>query len=242
MRLAQPSPPFSRSASNVWPALPCLKPSFNLRPTLDAGKTSAGRTRVFPRIKRPDWLRNGLLIVRALHYGQDFSCGELQASGKKWHGCPTWQHVFGPWKFSRGQVYWAISNPWSRNLASGELQLQALLLLLWLGRFLGIIGWDPSVGKSDRWHVDNLWFFYINLRYIPYIPLKWSVILMKSWTSTGYFSTSSSVPNCRFSMIIGCFIIIIILLPSCPTYQLLPQINLSWAEILRQPLHFFVVV
>ena len=48
MRLAQPSPPFSRSASNVWPALPCLKPSFNLRPTLDAGKTSAGRTRVFP--------------------------------------------------------------------------------------------------------------------------------------------------------------------------------------------------
>ena len=73
----------------------------------------------------------------------------------------------------------------------------------WLGRFLGIIGWDPSVCKSNRLHVDILRFSYINLRYIPQIPLKCSVILLKSWTSTGYFSnsTGSSVTNCLQSLV-----------------------------------------
>ena len=35
----------------------------------------------------------------------------------------------------------------------------------------------------------------------------WSVLLLKSWTSTGYFSnsTGSSVTNCRFSPIIGVY-------------------------------------
>ena len=60
-----------------------------------------------------------------------------------------------------------------------------------IGRFLDIIGWDPSVCKSNRLHVDILRFFYINLRYIPQIPLKWSVILLNTWTSTGYFSNST---------------------------------------------------
>ena len=75
----------------------------------------------------------------------------------------------------------------------------------WLGRFLSIIGWDPSVGKSNRLHVDILWFSFIKLGYIPYIPLKWSVIFLESWSSTGSFSNSigSSVTNCRFSPIIG---------------------------------------
>ena len=73
------------------------------------------------------------------------------------------------------------------------------------GDFLGIIGWDLSVCKSNRLGVDTLGFFYINLRYIPQIPLKWAIILLKSRTSTGYFSysTASSVTNCRFSPIIG---------------------------------------
>ena len=37
------------------------------------------------------------------------------------------------------------------------------------------------------------------------MPLKWSVIFLRSWTSTGYISnsTGSSVTNCRFSLIIG---------------------------------------
>jgi hypothetical protein len=70
----------------------------------------------------------------------------------------------------------------------------------WLGRFLGIIGWDPSVCKSNRWHVDIHRFFLIKLGYILQIPLKWSVIFLLSWTSTSYFSnsTGSSVTNCRF--------------------------------------------
>ena len=37
----------------------------------------------------------------------------------------------------------------------------------WSRRFLGIIGWDPSVSKSNRLHVDILRFFHNNLRYIP---------------------------------------------------------------------------
>jgi hypothetical protein len=36
----------------------------------------------------------------------------------------------------------------------------------WWGRFLGIIGWDPSVCKSNQLHVDILWFSFIELRYI----------------------------------------------------------------------------
>jgi hypothetical protein len=37
----------------------------------------------------------------------------------------------------------------------------------WSGRFLGIIiGWDPSVCKSKRLHVDILRFSFIKLGYI----------------------------------------------------------------------------
>ena len=63
-----------------------------------------------------------------------------------------------------------------------------------------VIGWDPSVCKSNRLHVDMLQFSFIKLGYILYsITLKWSVILLQSWTSTGSFlnSTASSVANCR---------------------------------------------
>ena len=43
-----------------------------------------------------------------------------------------------------------------------------------------IIGWDPSVSKSNWLHVDIFWFFFIILRYIP---LNWLVDSLKSWTS-----------------------------------------------------------
>ena len=36
----------------------------------------------------------------------------------------------------------------------------------WSGRFLGIIGWDPSVCKSNWLHVDILRFSFIKLGYI----------------------------------------------------------------------------
>ena len=79
-----------------------------------------------------------------------------------------------------------------------------LILHQWLGRFLGITGWDPSICKSNWLHVDILPFFFIKLGYILQIPYKWSLIIMQSWISTGYFSNSigSSVTNCRFSPII----------------------------------------
>ena len=68
--------------------------------------------------------------------------------------------------------------------------------------FLGIIsGWNSSVCKSNRLHVDILWFSFIKLWYILYIPLKWPVIFLQSWTWTGYFSnsTGSFVTKCGFS-------------------------------------------
>ena len=50
-----------------------------------------------------------------------------------------------------------------------------------------------SVSKSNRLYVDILRFFFTNLRYILYIPLKWWVVFLKSWwTSTTYFSNSTS--------------------------------------------------
>ena len=36
----------------------------------------------------------------------------------------------------------------------------------WSGRFLGMTGCDPSVCKSNRWHVDMLRFSFTKLRYI----------------------------------------------------------------------------
>lgn len=39
----------------------------------------------------------------------------------------TLQH-FWLGEFSRGQIYWATSNPQTKNLTSGELQLEVLLL------------------------------------------------------------------------------------------------------------------
>jgi hypothetical protein len=44
---------------------------------------------------------------------------------------PTWQH-FLLGEFSGGQVYWATSNPWTRNPNSKELQLELLLVLVLL--------------------------------------------------------------------------------------------------------------
>ena len=75
----------------------------------------------------------------------------------------------------------------------------------WSGRFLGITGWHPGVCKSNWLHVDILRFSSTRSGYILYIPLKWSVIFLQSWTSASYFSSStgSFVTNCQFSHIIG---------------------------------------
>ena len=75
--------------------------------------------------------------------------------------------------------------------------------LQWSGRFLGTTGQDPSVCKSNMFTSSG--FPFIKLGYILFIPLKWSIIFLQSWTSTVVFSnsTGSFVTNCRFSPIIG---------------------------------------
>ena len=66
----------------------------------------------------------------------------------------------------------------------------------WSGRFLDIIGWDPNICKTYWFHVDIFGISDIVLRYGLEIPLKWSVIFLQSWTSTG-----SCVINCRLAPI-----------------------------------------
>ena len=46
--------------------------------------------------------------------------------------------------------------------------------------------------------------FFMDSRYILYIPLKRSILLLKSWSSAGYFSnsTGSSVTSAQFSLFI----------------------------------------
>jgi hypothetical protein len=39
-------------------------------------------------------------------------------------------------------------------------------------QFLGIIGQNYSVSKSNQLHAVNFRFFFIDLRYVPQIPLK----------------------------------------------------------------------
>ena len=81
----------------------------------------------------------------------------------------------------------------SKNEAYTKLSVFKSLLR----NLLDIVGQDPSDSKSNRLHVDIFRFCFIHFRYIPQIPLKWSVLLLRSWTSTGYISnsTGSSVTN-----------------------------------------------
>ena len=70
-----------------------------------------------------------------------------------------------------------------------------------LRRFLGIISQNPTVSKSNRFHVVIFQFFSLIIWGIfRMIFLTWSVIFLKSWTSTSYFSnwTRSSVTSGRF--------------------------------------------
>ena len=66
--------------------------------------------------------------------------------------------------------------------------------------------WLPQMWFAEfRVYAVIFWCFFINLRYILWISLKWWVIFLKCWTSTAYSSnrTSSSVASGRFSQFIG---------------------------------------
>ena len=41
-----------------------------------------------------------------------------------------------------------------------------------MGEIFGMMGWDPSVCKSSRLHVDILRFSFVELGYILRIPLE----------------------------------------------------------------------
>ena len=59
-----------------------------------------------------------------------------------------------------------------QNLHHAHLQEVGLMQIpedhgQWSGRFVGIIGWVPSVCKSNQLYVDILRFSIIKLGYIP---------------------------------------------------------------------------
>ena len=90
------------------------------------------------------------------------------------------------------------------------------------GENLSITGQDPSVSKSNQLHVDIFRFSFIDLRYIPQIPLKVSADLLKFCTSTGHSlnSIGSSATKHRFSLDIDIICVILewlqSLTPKCP--------------------------
>ena len=82
----------------------------------------------FRGMEQYDWLRNGFFIDPGLHYGQDFSGGELHKHGWENDMLANMRTFFLSWGFSRGQVSWATSNPWTKNLTSEELHLEVASL------------------------------------------------------------------------------------------------------------------
>ena len=74
----------------------------------------------------------------------------------------------GPWPFYT-TVEVCLRQPWGTFLlGSHDVMVTALgsRVKHWSGRFLGIIGWDPSVCKFNHLHVDILRYFFIKLGYI----------------------------------------------------------------------------
>jgi len=67
----------------------------------------------------------------------------------------------------------------------------ALILDQWLGKFWGTIHRNLSVSKSNRLHVHIFQFSCVKLGYVSWNPLKWWVVFLKSWTSTGSYVTSN---------------------------------------------------
>ena len=79
-------------------------------------------------------------------------------------------------------------------------------LIQWSGRFLGTTSVEILVFASPTGYMltSILRFFYINLRYIPSIHLKWSVDHSPEVLNLNRLflnSTASFVTNCRFSPI-----------------------------------------
>ena len=70
-----------------------------------------------------DWPRLTLLSGGGLHYGQESFGEELCTWMIKLHGCWRGDTSFKG-EFSGGRVSWTTSKPRTRDLTSGELQLE----------------------------------------------------------------------------------------------------------------------
>ena len=94
---------------------------------------------------------------------------------------------------------WMLSN----NGPQSSQHLSLTFPLVW-GQ---IFGDNQSTSQCFQvcLHVDIFWFLFVCLRFIPQILLKWSIFLLKSWTSTSVFSSStgSSVTTDWSSPFIG---------------------------------------
>jgi hypothetical protein len=81
----------------------------------------------------------------------------------------------------------------SSHIAS-YLVLSTPVLFMWWHIMTSYSPWLVKilvVSRYNRVHVVIFQFFLINVRHIPQIPLKWSVIFLNSWTSTSYCSNST---------------------------------------------------
>lgn len=62
------------------------------------------KTCLFRALEQYDWLRNGLFVDHGLHYGQDFSSGQLQTWMETMTWLSTWRH-FLLREFSKGSSF-----------------------------------------------------------------------------------------------------------------------------------------
>ena len=108
-----------------------------------------------------------------------------------------------------GVVWWGSSmcHHRGRNLT----ELGSLDTYLTLGVNFGVCLFDSVWGDfwipvflSPSGYMLTSFGFFITFKYSLQIPLRWSVIFWKSWTSTGYFSnsTSSSINSGPLSLFI----------------------------------------
>ena len=115
------------------------------------------------------------------------------------------QYGVALWRVALGEVYfeghWGLQSWILVKMVGANQPVHWFLGGKGLGIQQGMSVWvgspksshDPSDSKSNRLCVDIFWFCFIHLGHILKIPLKWSVILLKSPTSTG-----SSIPNRQF--------------------------------------------
>ena len=157
----------------------------------------------------------------------DFVLGLPPRSGSQKHSKWTWNmihlmpcrnpcrlHVHLAFTYSSGpsSVVWSELGPAPpfQPMRVLEVEWSQALRLLCAVAFATVIGkiFAHNWLRSQCLQVQPVTYwqppaFFIKLGHILYVPLKWSVISLRSWTSTGYFwnSTGSFVTNCWFSVI-----------------------------------------